>query len=300
MRMNRQINVVVWMLTMFCARAECEEQNVVAALWAPNPLVAVYEGGDATGSDDPNCELKLAGTRGGGFSGQVVARLNASGKGPDAKISDVVLKGGKVRIPPSAVEVRYALPTGVNGRGGLPKGKTVFDARDAMPREQDTIHPVWVTVNVPVDAEPGDYEAKLTVGSRSVPVKLSVAAWTLPKPQDYITWVDFIESPESVALRYETPLWSDKHFELMATVFKQLGKVGNKTLYLPLAAKSNLGYENTIVRWIKTNKVCKGQTSPSFWQQLVAGRRVPGRRTWKAGNPADRLRRENASEGLEV
>lgn len=224
------------------------------AVWVPNPLMAVYEGGDSSGTDDPKCVLKLAGTKGGAFSGQVVVQLGAPGKGPDAKITDLALKGGKASIPASAMEVRYALPTGVNGTGSLPKGKTIFDALDTKPREQGTVHPVWVTANVPADAEHGDYEGKLTIGSRVVPVTLSVAGWPLPKPQDYLTWVDFIESPESVALRYEVPMWSDKHFELMATVFKQLGKVGNKTLYLPLAAKSNLGYEQTIARWIKTDK----------------------------------------------
>lgn len=55
-------------------------------------------------------------------------------------------------------------------------------------------------------------------------IRLTVAAWTLPKPQDYLTWVDFIDSPESVALRYEVPLWSDKHFELMASSFAPLGE----------------------------------------------------------------------------
>lgn len=224
------------------------------AVWAPNPLAAVYEGADSSGVDDPKCSLKLAGAREGGFSGQVVVRLSAPDKGPEAKISDLVLKGGKFRISAAAIEIRYALPTGVNGAGAQPKGRTIFDALDTKPREQGTVHPVWITVNVPADAAPGEYEGRLSVANRSVPVNLSVAAWALPKPQDYVTWVDFIESPESVALRYEVPVWSDKHFELMGSVFKQLGKVGNKTLYLPLAAKSNLGYEQTIARWIKTGK----------------------------------------------
>jgi hypothetical protein len=109
-------------------------------------------------------------------------------------------------------------------------------------------------VNVPADAAPGEYEGKLSVAGRDVPVRLTVAAWTLPKPEEYQTWADFIESPESVALRYEVPLWSDRHFELMASSFAQLGKVGNKTLYLPLAGRTNLGNEHTVVQWIKTDK----------------------------------------------
>jgi len=111
-----------------------------------------------------------------------------------------------------------------------------------------------VTVNVPADAAPGMYEGTLAVAGRQIPVKLTVAGWTLPKPADYETYVDFIESPESVALRYDVPLWSDKHFALLGSCFDQLGKIGNKTLFLPLAAMANLGNEHTIVRWIKTEK----------------------------------------------
>jgi hypothetical protein len=222
----------------------------------PGPLTPVYEGsGEQPGKGEAGPVVRLFGARGGAFSGQVVVSAAAEAKGFGARASDLGLKGGGGKIPAAAIEVRYALPTGANGIAKMPAGVTgIFDALSPKPREQGTVHPVWVTVNVPADAAAGEYEGRVSVAGGEVPIRLSVAAWTLPKPGEYLTWVDFIESPESVALRYEVPLWSDRHFELMAGCFAQLGRVGNKTLYLPLAGKSNLGNEQTVVRWIKTGK----------------------------------------------
>jgi hypothetical protein len=222
--------------------------------WSPNPLQAIYEGPDQGGKDDPQCSLQLTAPCNGAVSGQVVVSSRAPIKGPEARMGELKSKDGKAIIPASCVEVRYALPTGVNGIQRPPAGVTgIFDALSTTPRETGTVHPVWITVNVPADAAPGEYEGALSVAGRSIPVKFTAAAWTLPKPADYATWVDFIESPESVALRYEVPLWSDRHFELMASCFRQLSKVGNKTLYLSLAGMTNLGNEQTIVRWIPKN-----------------------------------------------
>jgi hypothetical protein len=220
-------------------------------VWAPNPLVAVYEGPDCSAKDDPKCLIRLATGRGGAVSGQVVVSSKAPIKGPEARMGDLEMKDGKGGIPASCVEVRYALPTGVNGISKMSAGCTgIFDALSPRPRETGSVHPVWITVNVPADAAPGEYEGALSVAGRAVPVRLFVSGWSVPKPEDFATWVDFIESPESVAMRYGVPLWSERHFELMASCFRQLGKVGNKTLYLSLAGYTNLGNEQTIVRWI--------------------------------------------------
>lgn len=224
-------------------------------VWAPNPLVAIYEGLDYTDKDDPKCVVNMFGARNGEFCGQVVVFSKTPEKTVEAKMSDLKLSGGTGSIPASAAQVRYGLMTGVNGIVRLPAGrKGIYDALGDVPEAGKQAQPVWVTVKVPADAPAGTYEGTLAVAGRQVPVKLVVAAWTLPNPVDFTTYVDFIESPESVALRYDVPLWSDKHFELMGTCFAQLGRVGNKTMYLPLAGKSNLGNEHTIIRWVKTDK----------------------------------------------
>ena len=109
---------------------------------------------------------------------------------------------------------------------------------------------------MPAEAAPGQYQGELTIRTEqaepiSVPVALEVHDFCLPDPQDYRTWVDFIESPDSVALAYKVPLWSEKHFQLIERTFSLLGQVGNKTLYIPLICRTNLGNSQSMVRWIR-------------------------------------------------
>jgi hypothetical protein len=228
---------------------------VALDVWCPGPLETIYEGVDYSGRDDPKCELRLAGTRNGAFSAQAVVFAREGMPGPQATCSDLRGTDGKAVIPAAAIEVRYALPTGGNGIARLPTGAAgIFDALDTKPRDKAGVHPVWITVNVPADAAPGAYEGAVSVAGRSVPVRLHVAPWTLPPPSAYRTWIDFIESPESVALRYGKKLWSDEHWELVGKVWDQLGKVGNKTLYLTLMGQTHFGNCESMVRWIRTGE----------------------------------------------
>jgi hypothetical protein len=47
------------------------------------------------------------------------------------------------------------------------------------------------------------------------------------------------------------PLWSDEHFALIRRSFDLLAAVGNKTVYVPLICRSNIGNTQTMVRRVK-------------------------------------------------
>jgi hypothetical protein len=116
--------------------------------------------------------------------------------------------------------------------------------------------PVWLTVKVPAGVPAGTYTGSVRVEAQGqepvqVPLELRVADWALPDTQDFRTWVDMIECPDTLALEYEVPLWSDKHFDLIARSFKLIGETGSRTVYIPLIAHTNLGNEESYVRWIK-------------------------------------------------
>ncbi|HUS48165.1 MAG TPA: glycoside hydrolase domain-containing protein, partial [Phycisphaerae bacterium] len=116
--------------------------------------------------------------------------------------------------------------------------------------------PVWVTVKVPRDAKPGAYTGRLTitVGGKALaetPVELKVMDWTVPDPDDYQTWVELVQSPDTLALEYGVTPWSDKHFEMIAHSMKYLNEVGSRVLYIPLIAHTNLGNAESMVRWLK-------------------------------------------------
>jgi hypothetical protein len=86
----------------------------------------------------------------------------------------------------------------------------------------------------------------------SVPVELTVADWTLPRPQDFRTWVELVQSPDTLAIEYKVPLWSDRHWELIAQSFRLMSASGSRVLYIPLIAESNFGNAESMVRWVDT------------------------------------------------
>jgi hypothetical protein len=116
--------------------------------------------------------------------------------------------------------------------------------------------PVWVTVNVPADASPGEYKGCLTIGAKgagplTVPVELKVVDWTLPPPEKRRTWVELIQVPDTTALEYGVGLWSDAHWRMIARSFDLIGETASRVVHLPLVCHTNIGTEQSLVRWIK-------------------------------------------------
>jgi len=119
--------------------------------------------------------------------------------------------------------------------------------------------PVWISVRVPADAEPGEYKGTLTIEAQgtgaekfSVPVELAVHDWKVPDPKDWVMRYNIYQSPETVARHYKVDFWSDKHFELIAKSFEVLHAVGSKICVLDLVVNSpSLGNSQSMVRWIK-------------------------------------------------
>jgi hypothetical protein len=213
--------------------------------------------------------VRLVSPISGRASGQIVLSSDRPLQGLKVEVSD--LKGPTV-LPAARVQVRYAREDGTEGRSGLryqyPADPLRFDVLLEVPpqhvpvkklrvaRYDGAVQPVWVTVSVPAEALAGDYEGSLALAAEGmppvrVPVHLKVCAWKAPGLRHGAVFVDLIQSPESVALQYGVPLWSDKHFALMGKSCRLLGAVGCKVVYLPLIAESNLGNSESMVRWIK-------------------------------------------------
>ncbi|MFO7900935.1 MAG: DUF6067 family protein, partial [Planctomycetota bacterium] len=212
---------------------------------------------------DPCAELRPArihGARNGAFS----ARLLVSAPGPIEGLAvapEELRRADGAAIPADRVEIRYGLPDGPARRR---HGVGTFDGLAPEPPETVPVRkgadragqPVWITVHVPEDARPGDYDGKVTVSARGaddveVPLKLRVADWALPDPADFITLFELVQSPESLALQYEVPLWSEKHWELIDRSFELMGQLGAQTVYVPLFPRSCLGNPHGMIRWIR-------------------------------------------------
>ena len=75
--------------------------------------------------------------------------------------------------------------------------------------------------------------------------------FTVPDTQDYRTWIELMESPDTLAAEYHVPLWSEKHWDLIAQSMRYMGEIGSRMVHVPLIAQTNSGNEQSMVRWIK-------------------------------------------------
>ena len=229
---------------------------------------------------EPLRPLELVGARNGTFSAKVVLGSRNPIKGLETSVTDLISASGRSRISASAVSVRYGLPDGTEREASdhyfappdrfdslsdsapvqvTVRGKKITSQTRVLAGQPEPVYgavvPVWVTIDVPVDAVGGDYAGKVTIGAEAakaieVAVKLKVCEYTLPDPNRFSTFVELVESPDSIAIKYGVPLWSDRHFALMAKAFEQLGRIGNRAVYVPLICHTNLGNEQSMVRWV--------------------------------------------------
>ena len=197
--------------------------------------------------------INLVGARNGSFSAKVVVESATVITGVQASASALNRKLGGGMILATNVQLRYGNKWDIRGAG--PQGADILlesptSAVAINPYLHRAVLPVWVTVKVPKDAKAGTYTGQVTVQGVTVPLNLDVQDWTLPNPQDYRTFVDFVESPDSLALEYNIPLWSDQHWKMIDRAFQLLSSCGGSTLYIPLIIRTNFGNEQSMVRWI--------------------------------------------------
>ncbi|KPJ52501.1 MAG: hypothetical protein AMS16_06310 [Planctomycetes bacterium DG_58] len=232
-------------------------------MWNGDPLTP----DNPTDYGDPAEPLRpvvLVGAPGGKFSGKVVLGSDAAVHNLHVVMGPLVHVKGKDAIGPTSVCVRRALPPAFDAlTDAFPSEIPEWEVKRYRPQKGETplislgvVQPIWVTVAVPTRAVPGEYRGTLTILVRGenpvrVPVRLTLAGWKLPPPRRFQTVVDFMQSPESVALYYDVPLYGERHFRLMENAFKLLGEVGNWTVYIPLVAETNQGNEQTMVRWVR-------------------------------------------------
>ncbi len=215
--------------------------------------------------------VRIVGARNGAFSGKVCVGSRQPIEGIALKAADLKSKDGGT-IAARQIRARYAAPDGSDVRASrfdrlfeaAPAEVPVYAKKDSrymrkVPGSPKNIYgsvaPVWITVDVPADAKPGDYEGTLALSagghSFDIPVELAVHGYRLPDPKEYRTFIEYIQSPETIAMVYKVPLWSEKHWALIEKSLSLMGSIGAKTCYIPLICQTNQGNAESMVRWIK-------------------------------------------------
>ncbi|MEX0886319.1 MAG: glycoside hydrolase domain-containing protein, partial [Phycisphaeraceae bacterium] len=215
--------------------------------------------GDPFTIEDPGefGAMRIVGTRNGSFSGAVAVESDEPIEGLRANLT-TSLASDDGAIADDHVQVRYALPwERTNSR---PPGLDILQAeapRTINAEQSDRILAgVWVTVAIPDDLAPGTYRGELTINARNldpqtVDIELTVIDWRAPDPGDWRTWIEMIQSPDTLAIEYDLELWSDEHFDMIARSFELIRTSGSRVVYVPLIRETNQGNEQSMVRWIR-------------------------------------------------
>ncbi|MCX7804440.1 MAG: hypothetical protein N3A38_04535 [Planctomycetota bacterium] len=206
--------------------------------------------------------LRIHAVRNGTFAGQIMAGDTKPIRGLKVEASELK---GPATIPASCVRVRYGVPDGPDGN---------FDSLEDDPPAEVPVNaesgraivPIWIEVTVPHDSPGGEYSGYIAVGAEGVPplkapIFLRVREWRLPAVSEFALRMDFMQSPETVAMAYRVPLWSDEHLKLLDRTFSLLAAMASKTLYVTAIRRTHLGNEHAMVRWIMDEN---GDYRPDF------------------------------------
>ena len=254
-------------------------------VWNSDAMVMDFDA-DFGNPAEPLRPIRLAGARRGTYSGKVVVGSDSPIRGLKAEVSALAAAAPEgAAIAATSARVRYSLPWGSQSvvqayRGHYPPYPVNIEALDALaekPLEEVPVRAksawgdygaessdpkpaagavagVWVTVTIPADAKAGLYKGKMSVRAEGVeaievPVELEVLDWSLPDPQEYHTWVEMIQSPDTLAVTYGLQMWSEEHWRMIEQSFRLLASSGSRVLHIPLIAQTNLGNSESMIRW---------------------------------------------------
>ena len=232
--------------------------------WNSDLLTADYSSdfGDRCEAPQP---VELRGPGNGYLSGKIVIGSPKAIEGLKVTWSD--LKQGAAVIPAAHLRARYAVPFGRTASNGDDHAnnaveldcllETPLDSFPATTAGKGAVVPIWLTLKAPKNAKPGVYSGQVNVEAEgqqalTVPVRVQLADFSVPDTQDYRTWIELVQSPDTLAVEYKVPLWSEKHWAMIADSMRYMGEIGSRVVHVPLIAETNSGNEQSMVRFIKT------------------------------------------------
>ena len=182
----------------------------------------------------------LTAWKGERVSAQILLWSGDAKDGVECRISD--FKAGDAVLPASIAQARFVRYTLADKqvykfKKGEPPviSPDMLDSLSRFDMAARTTRPVWITVDVPQDAEAGVYKAQVTVsheglGKVKLPLELEVMNHTLPAPSEWNYHLDLWQHPAAVARAYGLQVWSDEHFEALKPVMKRLADAGQKVV----------------------------------------------------------------------
>ena len=179
------------------------------------------------------------------------------------------LKQGRYIIPASNVVGGFVQPVITDKFTGC--GKHAVDAHgeilvadritDTNPTVLDagSCRGLWLTVQVPQDAEPGTYKGYVELVCNGKKKKyeyfVNVPNYQLPAPKDWTFHLDLWQNPYAVARVHNVELWSEEHFDVLRPYMLKLASAGQKAITATLIDRPWDGqtYDpfGSMVTWVK-------------------------------------------------
>ncbi|MDR1518007.1 MAG: DUF4091 domain-containing protein [Dysgonamonadaceae bacterium] len=157
--------------------------------------------------------------------------------------------------------VRYTLADCYENRKCPPTlTPDVLDTLTSFNIESRTTRPMWLSFDIPQDAEAGVYLGTLTVYARKqkaqkLKITLEVQPQTLPEASQWAFHLDLWQHPASVARINNVKPWSEEHWKLLEEPMALLASAGQKVITAtlnkdPWNHQCYDGYED-MIRWTK-------------------------------------------------
>lgn len=194
---------------------------------------------------DTGVELcRLEGWKGERVSAQFLLYTGTGADGVICKVSDFTSDDAKMSADiASARFVRYTLADQASPKCRCDRSPyspailapDLIDSLKVFNMDPKTTRPVWVTVNIPHDAEPGIYRSEITVSAKGgakvkMPLEVEVIDQVLPTYRDWKFHLDLWQHPSAVARIRNLDLWSDEHFEALREEMRPLAEAGQKVI----------------------------------------------------------------------
>lgn len=277
------LNLLLLLLSMAIIMCGCTgrtngDREAIFEAW-PQPIeVRVAPG--AFSRTPQERKIEIQGLAGEVLSAQVAARCNQHLVGLRGEILEFSSEDGR-KIPASAARVRYS--------AFLPVDETLAMTADPLLEvgsvnlEANLAKAVWLTIEVPRQAEPGMYSSTLTLsaGSNRMAVfdlELEVLPAVLPPPPEWSFYLNFWQYPSGVARAHRVEIWSEAHWELLEKYAANFAAHGMNSIMTSVVYdpwKSSCGYPfDTMVEWRYPGEFEDGAADKFSWDFTVFDRYV--------------------------
>lgn len=187
---------------------------------------------------------RLEGWRGETLNAQFLLYTGSGAECVTCKVKE--LKSGETSLPSDIVKAQFVRYTLADlGHEDCRCHRSVANPAILSPDLIDTLkffnipscttRPVWVTVSIPRDAQPGVYESEIVVSGKgfrkvTMPFTVEVIDQTLPEHTDWKFHLDLWQHPSAVARMENLEMWSEEHFEALRRQMLPLAQAGQKVI----------------------------------------------------------------------